>query len=99
MLVEHKLKTLQELINTSTHDELIWVNGYLNGILAKHETNGIQPVAKKTGVNKITIVYAPETGNSKRLATEFAAKAKKRGIKEKVQSLDQYRLNDLNKEE
>jgi sulfite reductase (NADPH) flavoprotein alpha-component len=99
MLVEHKLKTLQELINTSTHDELIWVNGYLNGILAKHDTNEIQPVAKKVGVNKITIAYATETGNSKRLATEFAAKAKKQGINAKVQSLDQYRLNDLSKEE
>lgn len=99
MLVEHKLKTLQDLISTSTHDELIWVNGYLNGILSKHETKATEPAAKKTSVNKITITYATETGNSKKLATEFAAKAKKQGINAKVQSLDQYRLNDLTKEE
>ncbi|MEO9004898.1 MAG: flavodoxin domain-containing protein, partial [Ginsengibacter sp.] len=99
MLVEHKLKTLQDLISTSTHDELIWVNGYLNGILSKHDTKDTEPVVKKTSVNKITITYATETGNSKKLATEFAAKAKKQGIHAKVQSLDQYRLNDLTKEE
>lgn len=99
MLVEQKLKTLQDLISTSTHEELIWVNGYLNGILSKHGTNGNEPAVNKPGVNKITITYATETGNSKKLATEMAAKAKRMGIKVKVQSLDQYRLSDLVKEE
>ncbi len=98
MLVEQKLNTLLELINTSTNDELIWINGYLNGILAKQRTNEVQPEAKK-GINKITITYGTETGNSKKLATGFAAKAKKHGMDAKVQSLDQYRLNDLTKEE
>ncbi|MBO9682793.1 MAG: flavodoxin domain-containing protein, partial [Flavisolibacter sp.] len=50
-------------------------------------------------VNKITITYGTETGNSKKLASEFAAKAKKAGINAKLVSLDQYRLNDLSKEE
>lgn len=99
MLVESRLKTLQEFISTSTRDELVWVNGYLNGILSRNETNEIQPVPKNTGVNKITIAYATETGNSKRLATEFAAKAKKQGIHAKVQGFDQYKLNDLPKED
>src|SRR5574338_855509 len=98
MLVESRLKTLQEFINTSTRDELVWVNGYLNGILTHQETKEIPAVVKNT-VGKITIAYATETGNSKRLATTFAAKAKKQGIHAKVQSLDQYRLTDLSKEE
>lgn len=99
MLVEHKLKTLQDLISTSTHDELIWVNGYLNGILSKHGTNGTEPPVKKISIKKISITYATETGNSKKLATEFAAQAKKQGINAKVQSLDQYKIKDLAKEE
>ncbi len=98
MLVEQKLNTLLELINTSTNDELIWINGYLNGILAKQTQKEIQPEVKK-GINKITITYGTETGNSKKLATGFAAKAKKHGVHAKLQSLDQYRLNDLTKEE
>jgi sulfite reductase (NADPH) flavoprotein alpha-component len=98
MLVEQKLNTLLELINTSTNDELIWINGYLNGILSKQTPKEVQPEVKK-GINKITIAYGTETGNSKKLATGFAAKAKKHGVHAKLQSLDQYRLNDLTKEE
>ncbi len=59
--------------------------------LFQHIAKEIKP-AIKNGVNKITIAYGTETGNSKKLATEFAAKAKKQGIHAKVQSLDQYRL-------
>ncbi len=97
MLVEQKLNTLNDLISSSTNDELIWINGYLNGILSRQ----IIPEAKPTKnvVGKMTIVYGTETGNSKRLATDFAGKAKKHGVHAKVQSLDQYRLNDLSKEE
>ncbi len=97
MLAENKLKALQNLISQATNEELIWMNGYLNGIVSSKETK--ETVVSKNGVNKITIAYGTETGNSKRLATEFAAKAKKQGIHAKVQSLDQYRLNDLTKEE
>src|SRR6185437_13347704 len=97
MLVEQKLNSLLELINTSTNDELIWINGYLNGILSK-QNPGVK-VASKSAAQKITIVYGTETGNSKRLATDFAAKAKKLGHHAKIQGLDQYRLTDLSKEE
>lgn len=97
MLVEQKLNSLLELINTSTNDELIWINGYLNGILYKQ--NPVAKTAVKSATQKITIVYGTETGNSKRLATDFAAKAKKLGHHAKIQGLDQYRLTDLSKEE
>ncbi|MEO6329626.1 MAG: flavodoxin domain-containing protein [Ginsengibacter sp.] len=98
MLPEHKRKILLDLLNGASNEELIWMNGYLNGIVSKQSTNEEAPVVK-SGINKITIAYGTETGNSKRLATEFAAKAKKHGIHAKVQSLDQYRMNDLSKEE
>ncbi len=97
MLAENKLKTLLELIAKSTKEELLWMNGYLNGIVSKQVSGDASVV--KSGVNKITIAYGTETGNSKKLATDFAAKAKKKGIHAKVQSMDQYRLNDLTKEE
>src|SRR5436305_879772 len=98
MLEENKLKILLNLVKELTNEELIWVNGYLNGVVSAQSTKADHPAAK-AGINKITIAYGTETGNSKRLATEFAAKAKKHGIHAKVQSLDQYRLNDLPKEE
>ena len=102
MLGENKFKILLDLINTATKDELIWMNGYLNGVV-KNQVPAAEPVAATTvagaAVNKITIVYGTETGNSKRLATDFAAKAKQKSIHAKVVGMDQYRLADLAKEE
>jgi sulfite reductase (NADPH) flavoprotein alpha-component len=97
MLAPSKLNTFLELIGKSTDDELVWMNGYLNGIVSRQEKHETLPTA--SGINKLTITYGTETGNSKKLATEFAAKAKKKGIHAKVQSLEQYRLTDLGKEE
>jgi Sulfite reductase, alpha subunit (flavoprotein) len=97
MLTPAKLKSFLELIGNTTNDELVWMNGYLNGIVASQAKQ--EPVNANKVSSKITIAYGTETGNSKKLATEFAAKAKKQGIHAKVQSLEQYRLNDLNKEE
>src|ERR1043165_6570927 len=99
MLPEAKLKIVQDLISTASKEELVWLNGYLNGIVSTHtQTNGVA-VAATPSVNKITIVYGTETGNSKALATQFAAKAKKNGINAKVFGADQYKLTDLPKEE
>ncbi|HVZ98608.1 MAG TPA: flavodoxin domain-containing protein [Chitinophagaceae bacterium] len=97
MLVENKLNALQKLIDSLTDEELVWVNGYLNGIVTAKNIS--EKVPQINATTKITIVYGTETGNSKKLATEFAAKAKKHGIHAKVQSMDQYRLNDLAREE
>jgi sulfite reductase (NADPH) flavoprotein alpha-component len=101
MLTSPKFKIIQELIANSTREELIWLNGYLAGIVAQSQNIAEpQPAApEKPLVGKITIAYGTETGNSKKLATDFAAKAKKNGINAKLVSLDQYRLNDLAKEE
>jgi sulfite reductase (NADPH) flavoprotein alpha-component len=103
MLSPFKLKIVQDLIASSTKEELIWLNGYLAGLLAQQGTVESPATAPqtpaKTNVGKVTIVYGTETGNSKKLATDFALKAKKNSINAKVISLDQYRLTDLPKEE
>jgi sulfite reductase (NADPH) flavoprotein alpha-component len=105
MLTAPKLKIIQELVAGATREELIWLNGYLAGIVAQ---SGDQPmpqglmetVAPGTPlVGKITIAYGTETGNAKKLAADLAAKAKKRGINAKLVGLEQYRLTDLPREE
>ena len=99
MLGDNKLKLFLDLINTSGKEELIWMNGYLNGMVKAQGNALAEPVTVNPAVNKITIVYGTETGNSKRLATEFASKAKQNNIHAKVVGMDQYRLTDLPKEE
>ena len=101
MLAEPKLQILQNLVSSVSKEELIWINGYLNGLVAneKVESESVSTSAIKNVPKKFTIVYGTETGNSKKLATDFTLKAKKLGIPARVQSLEQYRLTDLSKEE
>lgn len=96
MLAEPKLKILTDFIGQLNKEELIWVNGYLSGLVADPVKQ--EPVPG-TPAKKITIAYGTETGNSKKLATDFASKAKKNGIQTKLVSLDQYKLTELPKEE
>jgi len=98
MLVKSKLNTFNALIGEATYEELIWMNGYISGIVSVNRS--IPTVVGEIKNNsKITIVYGTESGNSKKLAASFATIAKKRGASVKVSSLDQYRLSDLVKEE
>lgn len=98
MLSQPRMKIIEELVAGSSRDELVWLNGYLSGLLANERTTD-NTTNSKPAVSKITIAYGTETGNSKKLALDFAAKAKKNGIAPKLVGLDQYRLNDLQKEE
>ncbi len=104
MLQEPKLKTLFELIESFSSEELIWTNGYITGLLNKreqklagnaHSNASGKPVSSK----KINLLYGTETGNAKRLATQLAAVGKKNGVAVKLTGVDQYRLTDLEKEE
>ncbi len=94
MLTGPKFKLLTDLISQSSKEELIWINGYLSALLSQQQQPATAVAAPTAGVaaagpKKITITYGTETGNSKKLATEFAAKAKKSGIQAKLVGLDQ----------
>jgi sulfite reductase (NADPH) flavoprotein alpha-component len=96
MLAPAKMKMVEDLIATSDREELIWLSGYLSGIAASSTEKKEALPAKP---QKITIAYGTETGSAKKLATDFAAKAKRTGIQVKLVGLDQYRISDLPKEE
>jgi sulfite reductase (NADPH) flavoprotein alpha-component len=95
MLREPKLKTLNELIENATPEELIWINGYLSGLVR----GSVPATETKPLVNKLTIVFGTDTGNSKKLASAFSMLAKKKGLRVKLQSLDHYRPEDIAREE
>ncbi len=96
MIAETKFSKLRELIEDSSEKELIWINGYLSGLVSAKTL--IEPT-QKSSVQKLTIVFGTDTGNSKKVATGFAQHLKKAGTQIKLQGLDQYRLTDLLKEE
>ncbi len=99
MLNESKLKLLTTLVEGANAEELIWLNGYFAGLTASNKTGGATAVAVQAVNKKITLVYGTETGNAKKLATQLAGIAKKKGINIKLAGLDQYRFTDLTKEE
>ncbi len=103
MLEEVKLKQLHDLIDGYSKEELIWINGYLSGLVSNGKTNGAVHTnghdAKPIATKKISLAFGTETGNAKRLATQLATVAKKKGVNAKLVGLDQYRFSDLPKEE
>jgi sulfite reductase (NADPH) flavoprotein alpha-component len=100
MLAEARLQQLHAFVNNFSKEELVWINGYLSGLLQNgHTVVGQTNTHSEVTVQKITILYGTETGNAKKLGNRFATSAKKKGISVKLMGLDQYRLNDLPKEE
>ncbi|OPC00292.1 sulfite reductase [Elizabethkingia ursingii] len=102
MLSETKLQVLKEISSGFSRDEAIWASGYLAGLAGTSAAVADLPpqqTTHTTAVKKITLVYGTETGNSKKLATELAGVAKKKGIQVKLGDLSQYKPKDLAKEE
>ncbi|MDP4251474.1 MAG: flavodoxin domain-containing protein [Bacteroidota bacterium] len=99
MISADKNKQIQELIASLDRPGLIWLKGYLEGVLSKTPEEAAPGTKMPANGKKITIAYGTESGNSKKIASVFAARAKQEGIQTKVVSLDQYRLTDLPKEE
>ena len=65
MLAEVKLNTLKALVSQSSKEELIWMNGYLSGLVAQGITlpeEAPAPAAAKAPVGRVTIAYGTETG-------------------------------------
>lgn len=103
MITTEKLETLHTLLDGSSPEELIWINGYLAGVMAKEKINlnKHEPPRNDLHVNtkKLSLVYGSSTGNSKRMASQLATKGKKHGLNIRLHALDQYKFEDLLKEE
>jgi len=108
MLVEEKVKKVKEFVHSFSQEELVWISGYLAGLLEGKAINGnfTEPstITATTGsselaLKKMTICYATESGNSKKLATALAAMSKKKGVRTKLTSLEQYKFSELEKED
>lgn len=101
MLADAKLSSLNELLQRSSNEELIWMSGYLAGLVAAKPLSSMQvqaPAETAVAVKAVTLLYGTETGNAKRAATTAAASLKQKGIRVKLASMSQYKLNELEKE-
>jgi sulfite reductase (NADPH) flavoprotein alpha-component len=109
MLTENKLIAFKDLVNKVTREELIWINGYVSGILEQNnitqtrentviETVNLLPISNGI-LPKPTIIYGTETGNSKKIASQLQAFLKKNKISAKVFDASQYPLEKIEQEE
>jgi len=105
MISPEKKNSIRDFLGSLNSSEQLWTLGFLEAVVngaskadaAASASNGEN---KLNGEHKkITIAYGTESGNSKKVANQFASRAKQEGIQAKLVSLDQYRLADLAKEE
>ena len=95
MLSEGRLRALNDFIEKTSKEELIWINGYIAGLIS---SSGLKTSETTTSQKKFTILYGTDTGNSKNLALEFSAAAKKQGAKVKMVGMDTYKTDELKHE-
>lgn len=98
MLSETKLTLLQQLVQQSSKEEIIWTKGYLAGFLDSNQI-AVKPTETPVVVTvKPLIVYGTETGNAKKIASQLLANFKKSKIQAKSTDIFQLDVAKLGKE-
>lgn len=97
MLSEQKQQILTNLLEDLTKEQIIWLNGF---ITAKSDIKISTSILtkKESKIKEVTIIYATETGNAKRIAIKFSNKLKKQKIKVKLKAVQQYDPENLSTE-
>ena len=85
---------LNKVVGAASETQRAWLAGFLAGLEAS--TRGIpQPAAPPVAAEPLTIVYATESGNSERLASDIAKAARKNGLKPFVTDFADLDLSSL----
>jgi sulfite reductase (NADPH) flavoprotein alpha-component len=97
MLSNQKQQILTNLLEGLTREQIIWLNGF---IYAKSNIEINAPILdkKESKIQEITIIYATETGNAKKIAINFSNKLKKHKIKVKLKAVQKYDPKNISKE-
>lgn len=86
-----RLAQLSEAVALLNPNELLWASGYLAG-LAATATGDVQSAAPQAAQGvEWTVLYATETGNSRRVAEELAATARAQGMHAKAIDTREYK--------
>ncbi|HLN73917.1 MAG TPA: assimilatory sulfite reductase (NADPH) flavoprotein subunit [Prolixibacteraceae bacterium] len=98
-LNEQKLAVLESLSKGVSREQLLWINGYFQGMLV---SSGSKAVAETTNVvsnsQKLSILYGTHTGRSKALAQKLADTLTRQGVSVKTVSMDEYKTRELSSE-
>ena len=97
------VQALTSLAEPLTHDQLLWASGYLAGVAqsktAPLELRSVQHSLDEGRANdRWTVLYASETGNSRRVADQLAARIKTVGAVCRIMDMVEYRPREIKKE-
>ncbi|MEK9199173.1 assimilatory sulfite reductase (NADPH) flavoprotein subunit [Ureibacillus sp. FSL E2-3493] len=105
---EQQVKQLNEVLANLTHNQKIWLTGYLSAAVSVQagevSTEGNQPVSNNAVISTpanvkkhITILYASQTGNAGGLSKKFGEQLKQAGFEVNVSSMSDFKTNALKK--
>ena len=92
---EDEIDILNRVVGPASVTQRAWLAGFLAGLDAAHATP--QPAAPPEAARPLTILYATESGNSERLASDMAKSARKLGFKPRLVDLADLELASLAK--
>lgn len=97
-LNEQQLSALTSLTGGLNREQLLWINGYFQGLLASSGND--QPASKShpQSSKQLKILYGTHTGRSKTIAGQLAAKLAGRGVEAVSVALDDYKTRQLTSE-
>ena len=74
-----EIEILNRVVGSASPTQRAWLAGFLAGVDAA--TTASQPAVGAQPAEPLTILYATESGNSERLASDMAKAARKMGLK------------------
>lgn len=93
---EEEIDLLNRVVGPASANQRAWLAGFLAGLdAAAGGAVALQPAASSRQAEPLTIVYASESGNSERLAGDFAKAARKNGLKPTIIDMADLELATL----
>jgi sulfite reductase (NADPH) flavoprotein alpha-component len=98
-LNEQQLSALESLSAGLNREQLLWINGYFQGLLASSgAVQQVKTAIQSTSNKKLTVLYGTHTGRSKTIAEKLAETLANRGVEVKSIALDEYKTRQLSSE-
>ncbi|MFA5329940.1 MAG: assimilatory sulfite reductase (NADPH) flavoprotein subunit [Prolixibacteraceae bacterium] len=98
-LNDQQMNALSSLTAGLNHDQLVWLNGYFQGLLACKNGEPVQNIVESVSAKKhLKILYGTHTGRSKSLSETLRDKLIVRGIDVQLAALDEYKPRQLTSE-
>src|SRR6266545_8086661 len=90
---EEEIDILNRVVGPASATQRAWLAGFLAGLDAAHAAP--QPAAPPQAAEPLTILYATESGNAERLASDMAKSARKLGFKPMLVDMADLELASL----